>query len=112
MKQIKIFHNNRCSKSRQALAIANQLSNNVQVIDYMNCRVLKSELKQVLKELKMTPEDLLRKNESDYKEHVKGKNLNNDQPYLEKILKEGSLRASSIAGKNLKKIKEIVGFIS
>ena len=40
------------------------------------------------------------------------KNLNNDQPYLEKILKEGSLRASSIAGKNLKKIKEIVGFIS
>ena len=79
MKHIKIFHNNRCSKSRQALAIANQLSNNVQVIDYMNCRVLKSELKQVLKELKMTPEDLLRKNESDYKEHVKGKNLNNDQ---------------------------------
>ena len=79
MKQIKIFHNNRCSKSRQALAIVNQLSKNVQVIDYMNHPVLKSELIQVLKYLKMSPQDLLRKNEADYKEHIKGKNLNDDQ---------------------------------
>ena len=79
MKQIKIFHNNRCSKSRQALAIVNQLSNNVQVIDYMNQPVLKSELIQVLRYLEMSPQDLLRKNEADYKEHVKGKDLNDDQ---------------------------------
>ena len=79
MKQIKIFHNNRCSKSRQALAIANQLSNDVEVIDYMNHGVLKSDLVQVLKNLNMSPQELLRKNEADYKLHVKGKSLNDDE---------------------------------
>ena len=79
MKQIKIYHNNRCSKSRKALAIVNQLSQDVEVIEYMNHQLLKSDLIQVLKDLKMSPQDLLRKNEADYKEHVKGKNLNNDQ---------------------------------
>ena len=79
MKQIKIYHNNRCSKSRQALAIVNQLSNDVKVIDYINHPVLKSELIQVLQYLEMSPQDLLRKNEADYKEHVKGKDLNDDQ---------------------------------
>ena len=79
MKQIKIFHNNRCSKSRQALAIVNQLSHDVDVIDYMNHQILKSDLIQVLKDLKMNPQDLIRKNEADYKAHVKGQNLNDDQ---------------------------------
>ena len=79
MKKIKIYHNNRCSKSRQALAIANDLTQEVEIIDYMKNQVLKSDLLQVLNDLKMTPQDLLRKNEADYKDHVKGKNLTDDQ---------------------------------
>jgi arsenate reductase len=79
MKKIKIFHNNRCSKSRQALSMVNGLTNEVEVIDYMNTSVTKNELVQVLKELEMTPSELLRKGESDYKEHVKGKDLSDDQ---------------------------------
>jgi arsenate reductase len=79
MKKIKIFHNNRCSKSRQALSMVNGLTNEVEVIDYMNTSVTKNELVQVLKELEMTPTELLRKGESDYKEHVKGKDLSDDQ---------------------------------
>lgn len=79
MKKIKIFHNNRCSKSRQALALVRSLTNEVEVIDYMNTSITKNELVQVLKELEMTPSELLRKGESDYKEHVKGKDLLDDQ---------------------------------
>lgn len=79
MKKIKIYHNNRCSKSRQALAIANDLTQEVEIIDYMNNQVLKSDLLQVLNDLKMSPQDLLRKNESDYKNHVKGRGLTGDQ---------------------------------
>ena len=79
MKKIKIFHNNRCSKSRQALSMVNGLTNEVEVIDYMNTSVTKNELVQVLKELEMTPSELLRKGESDYKEHVKDKDLSDDQ---------------------------------
>lgn len=79
MKKIKIFHNNRCSKSRQALSLLNGLTSEVEVIDYMNTSVTKNELVQVLKELEMTPSELLRKGESDYKEHVKGRDLSDDQ---------------------------------
>jgi len=79
MKKIKIFHNNRCSKSRQALSMVNGLTSEVEVIDYMNASVTKTELVQVLKELEMTPSELLRKGESDYKEHIKGKDLTDDK---------------------------------
>lgn len=79
MKKIKIFHNNRCSKSRQALSMVNGLTSEVEVIDYMNTSVTKNELVQVLKELEMTAYELLRKGESDYKEYVKGKDLSDDQ---------------------------------
>ena len=79
MKKIKIFHNNRCSKSRQALSMVNGLTSEVEVIDYMNTSVTKNELVQVLKELEMSPSELLRKGESDYKQHVKGKDLSDDQ---------------------------------
>jgi len=79
MKKIKIFHNNRCSKSRQALSMLNGLTGEVELVDYMNNKVTKNELIQVLQELEMTPSELLRKGESDYKQHVKGKDLSDDQ---------------------------------
>ena len=79
MKMIKIYHNNRCSKSRQALEIVNTFADEVEIIDYMKDQIGKNDLLQVLDELNMNPQDLLRKNEADYKNHVKGKSLNNDQ---------------------------------
>lgn len=59
--------------------MVNDLTSEVEVIDYMNTSVTKNELVQVLKELEMTPSELLRKGEGDYKEHVKGKDLSDDQ---------------------------------
>ncbi|MBT5932508.1 MAG: arsenate reductase family protein [Flavobacteriales bacterium] len=79
MKKIKIFHNNRCSKSRQALALVRSLTNEVEVIDYMNNTMTKDMLVKVLQDLEMCPSELLRKGESDYKQHVKGKDLSDDQ---------------------------------
>ena len=37
--------------------------------------------------------------------------LKKDKTYLKKILQEGSIKAASIAEKNLKEVKEIVGFV-
>ena len=48
------------------------------------------------------------------KKHEKGKKinvLNIDKILLTKVLKEGTIKASYLAEKNLKNIKEIVGFI-
>ena len=79
MKKIKVYHNNRCSKSRQALALVNTISTDVEIIDYINQRVDKKDFLQVIKALEISPNELLRKGESDYKNHIKGKNLNEEQ---------------------------------
>ena len=79
MKKIKIYHNYRCSKSRQVLSLINQVTTDIEIIDYIKKPLLKSELLQILKELNMHPYDLLRKNEADYKMQVKGKELNDIQ---------------------------------
>ena len=79
MKKIKVFHNNRCSKSRQALALVHDLADDVEIVDYMNNPVGKNDLVQVLSSLGMTAKELLRKGEADYKLHIKGKDLSDDQ---------------------------------
>jgi len=65
---IKIFHNPRCSKSRQTLQLLED--NNVQpeIIEYLKQAPNKAELESVLNLLGMTPRELMRKGESVYKE--------------------------------------------
>lgn len=68
-----IFHNPRCSKSRQALAIIEESGVEHAVHLYLENPMPVDILKKALETL---GEDVMcRKGESDYKEHVKGKNL-------------------------------------
>ena len=60
------------------MALVNTISTEVEIIDYINQRVEKDFL-QVIKALEISPNELLRKGESDYKVHIKGKNLNEEQ---------------------------------
>ncbi len=79
MKKIKVFHNNRCSKSRQALALVHDLVDDVEIVDYMNNPVGKNDLIKVLSYLGISAKELLRKGETDYKIHIKGKDLSDNQ---------------------------------
>ncbi len=79
MEKIKVFHNNRCSKSRQALALVRDISEDIEVIEYMNSGISKEALRTMLNQLNMAPLELMRKGEADYKEHVRGKDLTEDQ---------------------------------
>ena len=79
MKNIKVFHNNRCSKSRQALALVKEISSDIQIVDYMNTTLSRGELEELLGQLEMKPGELLRKGESAYKEHIKGKDLSDEE---------------------------------
>jgi len=79
MKSIKVFHNNRCSKSRQALALVKEISSDIQIVDYMNITMSRGQLQDLLEQLDMKPDELLRKGESDYKAHVKGKDLSDEK---------------------------------
>lgn len=64
----KIYHNPRCSKSRQTLALIQQQGIEPEIIEYLKTPPTANELKQILQQLGITPRDLLRKTEDSYKE--------------------------------------------
>ena len=66
---LKIFHNPRCSKSRQTLAILSENGIDVDIIEYLKDAPNKETLKQIINILCVEPRDLLRKGEAIYKEN-------------------------------------------
>jgi len=65
---VTIYHNPRCSKSRQTLEILNQQNVDIEIIEYLKASPNAETLKQILSYLKISARDLLRKGESAYKE--------------------------------------------
>ncbi|MCL4135521.1 UNVERIFIED_CONTAM: hypothetical protein GTU68_054926 [Idotea baltica] len=76
---MKIYHNNRCSKSRCGLEIMNNSKQNFEVVDYIKNPLSENEIKEILKKLNFSPIQLVRKNEAIWKENYKGKELSHSQ---------------------------------
>jgi len=76
---IKIYHNNRCSKSRQGLHILEGSGKDFEVVKYLEDIPSAVELKEIVKLLDISPIQLVRKNETIWKENFKGKNLSDDE---------------------------------
>lgn len=76
---MKIYHNPRCRKSRETLAIIEEKGVSPEIIEYLNEVPSKTELKDILQKLGISAEQLLRKGEADYKDNFKGKELSEDQ---------------------------------
>ncbi len=64
---VKIFHNPRCSKSRQTLQLLQEQGVEPEIIEYLKTPPTQAELKDILKKLNMQPRDLMRKKEAEYK---------------------------------------------
>ncbi|HLS31559.1 MAG TPA: arsenate reductase (glutaredoxin) [Flavobacteriaceae bacterium] len=79
MSKITIYHNNRCSKSREALALLEERNLDPEVRYYLKDAPSTTEITDLLKKLNMKPEDLIRKKETIYKENFKGKDLTEDE---------------------------------
>ncbi len=65
---VTIYHNPRCSKSRQTLALLQEKGIEPEIIEYLKTPPNKTKLKEILSLLDMAPRDLMRKKESAYKE--------------------------------------------
>jgi len=65
---VTIYHNPRCSKSRQTLALLEKHGIQPEIIDYLETPPTEAELKRLLKLLGITPRELLRKKEAEYKQ--------------------------------------------
>ena len=76
---MKLYHNPRCSKSRQGLAILREKNLDFEIVEYLKSPLNKEELSDIISKLKIQPIDLVRKNELIWKEKFKNKNLDNDQ---------------------------------
>lgn len=76
---IKIYHNNRCRKSREGLQILEASGKEFQIIRYLEDRPSKKELTEIIEFLGIQPLDLVRKNEVIWKSNFKGKDLSDDQ---------------------------------
>ena len=65
--KVQIYHNPRCSKSRNTLTILEENDIKPEIVQYLNEPPTKSELKAILSMLGIAPRDLMRKGESEYK---------------------------------------------
>ncbi len=75
---MKIYHNNRCRKSREGLAVLEELKQDFEIVNYLETPPTAKELKEILNMLGMKPLELVRKNEAIWKEQFKGKVLSDD----------------------------------
>ena len=78
---VTIYHNQRCSKSRQTLAILNsRLDCDFEVIEYLKSPPSADQLKSILSMLDMKPLELMRRNESVFKsERLDQADFDNDE---------------------------------
>lgn len=76
---MEIFHNPRCSKSRQALSLLHEKGANPEIVLYLETPPSEEELKEILSKLNVRPEELVRKGETLYKENFKDQKFTDDE---------------------------------
>jgi arsenate reductase (glutaredoxin) len=77
---ITIYHNPRCSKSRQTLKLLEDKGIEPEIVLYLDTPPDKATLEELLGKLGIEPRNLLRKGEADYKENkLKNPDLSDEQ---------------------------------
>lgn len=76
---IKIYHNPRCRKSREGLAILENSNKKFEIVRYLDNIPSEETLKNIIKLLNIQPIQLIRKTEPIWKEHFKGKELSDNE---------------------------------
>ncbi len=69
MSAVRIYHNPKCSKSRQTLALLEENGIEPEIILYLDTPPSAAELAVIVGQLDISPRQLLRKGEEEYKTH-------------------------------------------
>ncbi len=113
---MKIYHNPRCSKSRQTLKLIQERGLEPEVIRYLDMPPTKEELRSLLKKLGLKAEELVRKGEALYKERYKGKELS-EEDWLDVLSQNPRLierpivvkGSKAVLGRPPEKVLELLG---
>ena len=100
---ITLLHNPRCGKSREALQLLETRKADILVIRYLDEPLNKTKLKQLIRQLGISPIELVRTGEPIWKEHYKGKKLS-DVQIIEALQKYPKLIERPIAIKGQKAV--------
>lgn len=76
---ITIYHNPRCSKSREGLELLENTKQEFTVVKYLDEPLSKDEIKKLIKKIGIKPIELVRQKEAVWKEKFEGKKLTPSQ---------------------------------
>ena len=83
---IKIYHNNRCRKSREGLQLLETSGKHFEIVNYLENVPSLKDLKNIVDLLGIAPIELVRKNEAIWKTEFKNRDLT-DNEILEAMFK-------------------------
>ena len=83
---MKIYHNPRCSKSRQALQLILEQGLEPEIILYLESPPTKVELRDILQKLGKNADDILRKGEADHKAHFTAVSRTNEKALIDLLV--------------------------
>ncbi len=99
----RIYHNNRCTKSRIALKELEETGEEFEVINYLENSLQVEELSSLIKMLGIKPLELVRTSEEIYKENFRGKELT-DEEWVEAMHQNPTLIQRPIVVRNGKAV--------
>ena len=73
------FHNPRCSKSREGLALLKEKGINPTIVEYIKTPLTPQKIKEILQLLDISALEIMRKKEADYKSYVMGQELSEEE---------------------------------
>ena len=83
---IQIYHNPRCGKSRNCLALLDNNSEEYQIIKYLDTPPTYDELESLLTKLELNPIELVRQREKIWIENYKSKSLSREETIKAMVL--------------------------
>lgn len=112
---IKIYHNPRCAKSREGLAVLEASGKDFETVLYLKDPLTEKELEEILSYLNISPEELIRKNEPIWKSEFKGKQLS-DKALIKAMIEFPKLIErpivvkgnKAVIGRPVEKIKDLL----
>jgi len=112
---ITIYHNPRCSKSREGLQVLESSGKEFEVVKYLDESISEKKLKEIIKILGIKPLGLVRKNEAIWKSDYKGKDLT-DKDIITAMVKHPKLierpivisNGKAVIGRPPSLIKELI----
>ena len=114
-KKVTIFHNPRCSKSRETLGILEESNCEIKIVQYLKEIPTKKELKDLLMKLGLKPFDLIRTKEKIFEKKFKNKKFT-DAEWIQIIIENPVLLErpividgyKAVIGRPVEKVIELI----